>query len=290
MSVRAIGHVWDLELPANKRLVLLAYADHADHLGENIWPAIPLIAWKTGYSERQVKRITKQLVDDGILAEDGRGPRGVKRYRLVWDAGAKKAAYSRDNLSPKGPSAARGDRLSPKEKAPERGDNLSSGGDILSTRGDKLSTGGDIAMSPKPSLEPSSEPSEKESAVRRIIRVWEQVKTGSLTPNDADSIKDDLETVGEPVILKALEIVQKRDKNPGHWNYLRKLFPEASAALQPPPKVPAKGSPPPGGAPAEPESEIGIDPEEHERRLAVIAANLEKIRNRQPIVSNGSAK
>lgn len=67
MSAKASGRVWDLDLPHNKRLVLLAMADHADHEGRNIYPSLDLIAWKTGYSYRQVRRIVEELKQDGIL-------------------------------------------------------------------------------------------------------------------------------------------------------------------------------------------------------------------------------
>jgi hypothetical protein len=32
--------VWATDLPPNEGLVLFAYADHADHEGGNIWPAV----------------------------------------------------------------------------------------------------------------------------------------------------------------------------------------------------------------------------------------------------------
>jgi hypothetical protein len=42
-------------------------ADHADHEGQNIYPSTDLIAWKTGYSFRQVQRMIDALIADGIL-------------------------------------------------------------------------------------------------------------------------------------------------------------------------------------------------------------------------------
>jgi hypothetical protein len=165
MSGKVSGHVWDLDLPANRRLVLLAYTDHADHLGENMWPSVGLIAWKTGYSERQVKRITKQLVnDDKILIEVGRGKNGVKRYKLDWNAGIQKEPYSRDNMSPEVAQSKPGDNMSP-EASNKRSDILTPKGnpaeesDILSAGGDILSKQSDTQMSPEPSLEPPLEPS-----------------------------------------------------------------------------------------------------------------------------------
>jgi hypothetical protein len=67
MSGKIMGQVWDLHLPTNEQLVLLAMADHADHLGQNIWPSVGLIAWKTGYSERTIQRVIKSLLEKEIL-------------------------------------------------------------------------------------------------------------------------------------------------------------------------------------------------------------------------------
>lgn len=67
MSGKTTGKVWDVKLPLPKKFVLLALADKADHNDENIHPGVPLVARMTGYSERQVRRIIKQLVEDGIL-------------------------------------------------------------------------------------------------------------------------------------------------------------------------------------------------------------------------------
>lgn len=82
MSVKIMGLVWDTQLPPNERYVLLAYADHADHYGKNIYPAIRTVAAKTGYSERQVQRITGQLETKGYLVPDGAGPHGTNKWAV----------------------------------------------------------------------------------------------------------------------------------------------------------------------------------------------------------------
>lgn len=102
MSVKAQALVWDMECPAewnglkflaHHKYVLIAYADHADHQGKNIYPAINTIRKKTGYkSERTVQAITRQLGEMGILLPDGTGPRGTNRYRLAFDTGGAKIA------------------------------------------------------------------------------------------------------------------------------------------------------------------------------------------------------
>lgn len=83
MSVKTMGLVWDLEpsvIDHEEKFILLAYADHADHNGENMYPSVALICRKTGYSERSVQGITRSLIDKGFLVEDGRGPHGTNKF------------------------------------------------------------------------------------------------------------------------------------------------------------------------------------------------------------------
>jgi hypothetical protein len=82
MSSEITGQVWNIELPPNKRLVLLAMADHTDH---NKGVPIPLsyIAWKTGYSENQTRLIIRSLVDhDGLIVETKKGTGNPNTYKL----------------------------------------------------------------------------------------------------------------------------------------------------------------------------------------------------------------
>jgi len=73
MSVKAMAAVWDLKMSPSEKLVLLAFADHADHEGGNIYPGLDTIAEKTGYSRRQVIRITQELVSGKFLTVSARG-------------------------------------------------------------------------------------------------------------------------------------------------------------------------------------------------------------------------
>jgi hypothetical protein len=82
MSVKVTGQVWALDIPSHEKLVLLAYADHASHDGTGIWPAVLLIARKTGHSERSVQQITRSLKRRGLLVEDGKGPKGTNKWRV----------------------------------------------------------------------------------------------------------------------------------------------------------------------------------------------------------------
>ena len=82
MSVKIMGLVWDCDLPRNEKYVLLALADHADHEGCNIYPSVERVAWKTGYDERMIQRITKSLVKKGILVRDGTGNHRTNKYKI----------------------------------------------------------------------------------------------------------------------------------------------------------------------------------------------------------------
>jgi hypothetical protein len=88
MSVKAMGAVWDLKIEPEEKFVLLAYADHADHNGFSIFPAVSSIAEKTGYSERSVQRITRRLEEKGYLIADGQGPHGTNKWKMPMHRGA----------------------------------------------------------------------------------------------------------------------------------------------------------------------------------------------------------
>jgi helix-turn-helix protein len=145
MSAKASGRVWDLDLPHNKRLVLLAMADHADHEGRNIYPSTDLIAWKTGYSSRQVQRIIDTLIADGILVvvAPARQQKPVT-YALDFDAGIVKAPF-RDE----GTRSQRRQNVTPQRR--QNVTSQKSRGDISTHPGVTFQAPrGDIAMSPEP--------------------------------------------------------------------------------------------------------------------------------------------
>ena len=100
MSAKMVGAVWELELPQAEAWVLMALADHAHHDGSNVFASQKLLAWKTNYSERQVRRILESLEIKGIIVpENIGGGRGVVQgYKIDLSAGRKKPALP-DNRS-----------------------------------------------------------------------------------------------------------------------------------------------------------------------------------------------
>jgi len=78
MSVRVQADVWQTALPPNQRLVLLAYADHANDDGESIYPGEQIMRDKTSYSATSIRRITAELIDAQVLIRTAEGHKGQR--------------------------------------------------------------------------------------------------------------------------------------------------------------------------------------------------------------------
>lgn len=123
--------VWELDLSQTEKLVLLAFADHADDAGQ-CWPSLVRVAWKSGLGHRQVQRTVRQLVGKKLLevAAGKFGGRGTSvTYRVHPEKGVKLAPF--DNYR----------RLFLSRK----------GGSRDAKRTTCMAEKGDIALSPEPS-------------------------------------------------------------------------------------------------------------------------------------------
>lgn len=67
MSAKTTGVIWDLAVSVPWRMVLLAMVDHADHDGAHMRASQAFIAWKTGYSTRNVSRVMQDMIGAGLL-------------------------------------------------------------------------------------------------------------------------------------------------------------------------------------------------------------------------------
>ena len=102
--------MWELpitdDFTRTDKYILLAYADHADQNGKNIYPSIALVCDKTGYSERQVQAITQHLKSIGLLVDDGMGQNGTNRWLIPMSrdgkGGAKIAPLPKSKTAPEG--------------------------------------------------------------------------------------------------------------------------------------------------------------------------------------------
>jgi Helix-turn-helix domain len=78
MSGRLMGAVFDLDIPASWKLVLLAMADHAHDDGTSCYPSIETLARKTSQSRRGVQKIMRRLEEAGLI-EPSKVSRGGRR-------------------------------------------------------------------------------------------------------------------------------------------------------------------------------------------------------------------
>lgn len=136
MSGKVSGWVWDQELPVHLKYILLAYADHADHEGYNVFPSRRLIAQKAGLDPRTVRRSAAELEELGFLIDDGRGPKGTRKFRIPIEG-----------VTPTPPPKSEG--VTPADV----------GGDAGDREGVAPDAEGMTSAPPEPSLEPSEETS-----------------------------------------------------------------------------------------------------------------------------------
>ena len=95
-----MGRVWDADLSPNLKMVLLAYADAAEHDGTEIWPGWERISKMTGYSESTVGRLTADLIKLGVLVQVSKGYRGRRATYLIDLKHPILIAYQDDTQSP----------------------------------------------------------------------------------------------------------------------------------------------------------------------------------------------
>jgi Helix-turn-helix domain len=174
MSVKVMGQVWELDLPHQEVLVLLAMADHADHEGRHVRPSLALLAWKTHYSKRQVIRIIQALeVKRLIRVRKAGGGRGkATEYTLHLENGVKKSPFRNDDmvtpfygeyLGDMPASARNSDKPNSVIVTPFVNDDIvtpfvTDNSSQKQTETVTFATqNSDIAMSPQPSLDPSEE-------------------------------------------------------------------------------------------------------------------------------------
>lgn len=172
-----MARVWKIELSHSQQSILLAMADHANDDGRRCYPSHRHLAWKTGYSERQVSRIINELIEVGIVKVIKLGTnKHPPHYWLRLDRGTPKKAYERERFDDDDDDFG-GDILSPQDS---RDDILSpqeaNGGDILSPQNDSRddtvsppgvtnATSRGDTLSPKPSVNHQLQPSDEDRSL-----------------------------------------------------------------------------------------------------------------------------
>jgi hypothetical protein len=74
--------VWKTNLDSTEKLVLLYYADKAHDDGSSIFPSKQRVANGCSLCKRTVQKVTKGLIQAGILRVEGRSKYGTQRYSI----------------------------------------------------------------------------------------------------------------------------------------------------------------------------------------------------------------
>jgi hypothetical protein len=91
-----MSRVFESELPAMEKFVLLAMADHARDDGSGCYPSVATLARKTSLSDRGVQKLIRRLESRGLLAAKGksRGGRGLTvEYDITLEKGEQRSGF-----------------------------------------------------------------------------------------------------------------------------------------------------------------------------------------------------
>jgi hypothetical protein len=82
--------VWEISLSVSEKLILLAFADHADDSGF-CYPSFERIGWKCGVSRDTVKRCMSKFKAAGLIEQlqEARGRGYPPRYRIRVERGGR---------------------------------------------------------------------------------------------------------------------------------------------------------------------------------------------------------
>lgn len=165
MSAELMGKVWSLNLSHGKQVVMLALADHAHDDGTHCYPGVPYLAWKTGYSERNVIRILGELEDDEIIeavGEKSGGYGNYAEYHIHIEKGEKKPEFHRKSRAKRVTTRTK-TLTSETPREPERVTSETEKGDNSAQNPDNSDKKGD--NSPRANTEEPSENHHKEPSV-----------------------------------------------------------------------------------------------------------------------------
>ena len=201
MSIKMMALIWDSQMPTSThKLVLLAFADHANDNGGSCFPSIRKVAIKTQISQRQVQRIVADLKLNGLLIAM-KPPRGHKTpsYQI------------------------RGDRMTPLRCDDDTG--VASGVTDEPARGDTHDAAGVTPMSPKSSGEPSLEPSgETAAAARASSEIFDlyELHIGPFNPFIAAILAEAESDYTEGCIRHAFQEASRQ--NARRWVYVEAIL------------------------------------------------------------------
>ena len=94
MSVKISGKVWELDIDATEKIILLALAEYADHEGNNVRPGNSLLVAMTGLTQQTISTKITKFIEVGILDPDEyEGGRGALRQFTIDPSHGKRRQY-----------------------------------------------------------------------------------------------------------------------------------------------------------------------------------------------------
>jgi len=100
MSVKQMSLVWEHQFEKDEQAIMLAMADHASHLGDSIFPSVALLQWKTGYSERHIRRVISRLRKRNLLVVVRKASQHrPNEYKIDWSKAETKKAFRPDSVA-----------------------------------------------------------------------------------------------------------------------------------------------------------------------------------------------
>lgn len=126
MSVRLMSQAFHARLPSSQKLVLLVLCDYANDEGLSCHPSIAQVAKKASLSERQCKRVMKELIDGEWIAvignEFGGAPGSTRNYKINLKTLFRGDTHDTPEQSLTGDTHDTGDKLTRVTSATETGD------------------------------------------------------------------------------------------------------------------------------------------------------------------------
>lgn len=150
MSIKLMSKIWEKDLNHSEQSILIAMADFASDDGSNCYPSVGLLAWKSGYSDRQTTAILKSLVSKKYLTiVKAATNRASTHYKINVENMADKPPYE-----PKSGNSC-GEISSPQcdsrdEEISPQNDGFDSRGEISSPLGVKFTASRGEEISPDP--------------------------------------------------------------------------------------------------------------------------------------------
>lgn len=199
-----MSQAFHARLPSSQKLVLLVLCDYANDEGLSCRPSIAQVAKKASLSERQCKRVMKELIDGEWIAvignEFGGAPGSTRNYKINLKTLFRGDTSDTPEQSLTGDARDTGDKLTRVTSATETGDKS------CTRRVTNRATTGDTHDT-QSTIEPSIEPPKNHQSKcppNVSPRVWDdyrahrKAKRAALTPRAIELITSKLASLPQP--------------------------------------------------------------------------------------------